>query len=313
MLAGRTLRAEDPLSIRRTEPHLKHRRSRHEDVSEDGEDSLRYAEFKLLLKPDELRRIVDAYGLWTHVHRAVDQAGVRFEPTPGDPRILQRDVMFYDTPDFDLYENHFILRRRTHFRDGWTRSHDELTFKFRDPDVERVRAVDVRPGIEAQARVKFKREILPLTDRIGGSRRIYTRNCVMVLPPAERAADVDTLVRLFPALRAIQTTPTHVDLVNQVTVNETLTEFGMLDFGQGLAGTVNLALWRDTGTSAAIVSELGFQLKLDRLDAQTEMLLEPIEGFFQSLQQHIARWLLLGTTKTNLVYRRQGREVQNRE
>ena len=236
-----------------------------------------------------------------------------FEPRPGDPPILQRDVMFYDTPDFDLYENHFILRRRTHFRDGWTRSHDELTFKFRHPDVERVRAVDVRPGIEAQARVKFKREILPLPDRIGGSRYIYTRNCVMVLPPAERAVDVDTLVRLFPALRAVQTTPTHVDLVNQVTINETLTEFGVLDFGQGLAGTVNLALWRDTGTSAAVVSELGFQVKFERLDEQMEARLRPIEGFFRSVQHHIAPWLLLGTTKTNLVYRRQGREVQNRE
>jgi hypothetical protein len=104
-----------------------------------------------------------------------------------------------------------------------------------------------------------------------------------------------------------------VDLVNRVTVNEILTEFGVLDFGQGLAGTVNLALWRDTGTSAAIVSELGFQLKFDRLDDQTEARLEPIERFFRSLQHHIARWLLLGTTKTNLVYRRQGREVQNRE
>jgi hypothetical protein len=297
------------LSIRRTEQH-----GHHEKVLEGGEAALRFAEFKLLLKPDELRRIIDAYSLWTHVYRAVDRSGVRFRPTPGDPPILQRDVMFYDTPRFDLYENHFILRRRTHFRDGWTKSHDELTFKFRHPDVERVQAVDVRPGIEAQARVKFKREILPLVDRIGGSRRIYTRNCVMVLPPAERAADVDTLVRLFPALRSLQTkTPTHVDLVNQVTVNETLTEFGVLDFGQGLAGTVNLALWRDTGTSAAIVSELGFQLKFDRLDEQTEALLEPVESFFRSLQHHIERWLLLGTTKTNLVYRRQGREVQNRE
>lgn len=286
----------------------------HAEVPADAAHVVHYAEFKLLLKPEELRHIADAYNLWTHVYRAVDRSGVRFEPILGDPPIRVRDVMFYDTPHFDLYEHHFILRRRTHYRDGWTKSHEELTFKFRHAEVERVRAVDVRPGIEAPARVKFKREILPLPDRIGGSRYIYTRNCVMVLPQAERAVDVDTLVGLFPALRALRSgRRPHVALVNQVTVNETLSEFGVLDFGHGLAGTVGLALWRDTETQEAVVSELGFQLKFDRLDARTEARLEPVESFFRSVQHHIARWLFLGTTKTNLVYRRQGHEVQNRE
>jgi hypothetical protein len=299
--------------VKRPESHQPNHAAR-DAVPADAEAAVRYAEFKLLLKPDELRHIVDAYALWTHVYRAVDRSGVDFVPTPGDPPIRARDIMFYDTPHFDLYENHFILRRRTHYRDGWTRSHDELTFKFRHPDVERVRAVDVRPGIDAVTRIKFKREILPLPDRIGGSRHIYTRNCVMVLPQAERAVDVDTLVGLFPALRAVHTgRRPHVALVNQVTVNETLSEFGELDFGHGLAGTVTLALWRDTETSAPVVSELAFQLKFDRLDDQTEARLEPIESFFRSVQHQIARWLFLGTTKTNLVYRREGREVQNRE
>jgi hypothetical protein len=308
------------LSTTRTEQHLEPRRKHParpaqdlDAIPADAQGSVRYAEFKLLLKPEELRHIVDAYTLWTHVYRAVEQAGVRFVPTPGDPPIRARDVMFYDTPRFDLYENHFILRRRTHFRDGWTKSHDELTFKFRHPDVERVRAVDVRPGIDAEMRVKFKREILPLPDRIGGSRHIHTRNCVMVLPSADRAVDIDTLAHLFPALHAVRSRPMHVNLVNRVTVNETLSEFGVLDFGHGLAGTVSLALWRDTETSAPVVSELGFQLKFDRLDERTEALLQPIEAFFRAVQHHIARWVLLGTTKTNLVYRRSGQEVSNRE
>ena len=294
--------------------HAQPARTADGEVPTDAVDAVRYAEFKLLLNPGQLRHIIDAHALWTHVFRAVDRSGVRFQPTPGDPPIRARDVMFYDTPHFDLYENHFILRRRTHYRDGWTRSHDELTFKFRHADVERVRAVDVRPGIEAQMRVKFKREILPSTEHIGGSRHIYTRNCVMVLPQDERTVDVDTLVGLFPALRAIRRgRRPHVALVNQVTVNETLSEFGALDFGHGLAGTVSLALWRDTETGTAVVSELGFQLKFDRLDEQTERRLEPIENFFRSVQHQIAPWLLLGTTKTNVVYRRAGREVQNRE
>ena len=37
------------------------------------------------------------------------------------------------------------------------------------------------------------------------------------------------------------------------------------------------------------------------------------DDLFQSVQHRVARWLFLGTTKTNLVYRRRGREVQNGE
>jgi hypothetical protein len=145
-------------------------------ASRSGAQRPRYAEFKVLLRPDKLQRIVQAFDLWQHLRGAIDQAGVRYEPIRGEPGIRQRDIMFYDTPDFRLYENHFILRRRTHFRDGWTTTSDELTFKFRHPEEERVRAVDLRSGLLGNARIKFKREILPLPDRVGGVRHIYTQN-----------------------------------------------------------------------------------------------------------------------------------------
>ena len=96
-------------------------------------------------------------------------------------------------------------------------------------------------------------------------------------------------------------------------MNETLTEFGTLDFGKGLVGVASLALWRDTRSSAAIVSELGFQLKFEQLDDAVEERLARVEEFFKLLQHLIAPWLFLGTTKTNLVYQRKGHEVQNRE
>jgi hypothetical protein len=282
--------------------------------SAKSEDRPRYAEFKVLLRPDRLRRIIQAFDLWQHIRGAVEQAGVRYTPIHGEPAIRQRDVMFYDTPDFRLYENHFILRRRTHFRDGWTTAHDELTFKFRHPEEERVRAVDMRPGLLGNARIKFKREILPLTDRVGGIRHIYTQNCVLTMPPVEEGFDLEQAAELFPALHDVASGDhVKIGLVNRVTVNETLTEFGVLDFGKDLEGVASLALWRDTQSSAPIVSELGFQLKFEELDDEVEERLTRIEGFFKLLQHLIAPWLFLGTTKTNLVYQREGHEVKNRE
>ena len=57
--------------------------------------AVRFAEFKLLLKPDELRHIVDAYTLWTHVYRAVEQVRRAFRADSGrsaDPG-ARRDVL----------------------------------------------------------------------------------------------------------------------------------------------------------------------------------------------------------------------------
>jgi hypothetical protein len=275
---------------------------------------VRYAEFKVLLRPDKLRRIAQAYELWQHLRSAVEQAEVRYIPLAGEPSVRQRDILFYDTPDYRLYENHFILRRRTHFLDGWTTSHDELTFKFRHPEEEKARAIDMHLGLVRNARIKFKREILPLQDRVGGVRHIYTRNCVLTMPALSEGFDLDEAADFFPALRSISTGDhAQFSLVNRVTVSETLTEFGVFDFGKGLEGTASLALWRDTGSSTAIVSELGWQLKFDELDEEIERRLSRVEDFFKLLQHTIAPWLFLGTTKTNLVYRRKGHEVKNRE
>ncbi|MBM4267569.1 MAG: hypothetical protein FJ144_13300 [Deltaproteobacteria bacterium] len=294
----------------------KHHHSEKRTDLDEAHDTIKYAEFKLLLKPEELRKIVDAHELWSHMRHAVDQTKVGFIPTPGDPVIKQRDIMFYDTPTFDLYENHFILRRRTHFRDGWTQSHDELTFKYRHAEAAEVEKVDLRPAVSTPTIIKFKREILPLPDRVGGSRYIYTRNCVMAMPPMEKSGDIDMMMDFFPALAPLLEkcgAQAHIAMVNRVSVTETLTEFGILDFGKGYSGKVSLALWRDAGSYAPIVSELGFQLKFDNLDDKVESHLAGAEEFFRTLQHYISRWIFLGTTKTNLVYRRKGKEVHNRE
>jgi hypothetical protein len=134
------------------------------------------------------------------------------------------------------------------------------------------------------------------------------------MPPVEEGFDLEQAAELFPALHDVASGDhVKIGLVNRVTVNETLTEFGVIDFGKDLEGVASLALWRDTQSSAPIVSELGFQLKFEELDDEVEERLTRIEGFFKLLQHLIAPWLFLGTTKTNLVYQREGHEVKNRE
>ena len=66
--------------------------------------------------------------------------------------------MFGDTPDFRLYNNAFILRRRIAYVDGFPVGDPEIVFKFRHPDETAATAVDVRPKIAGKYRIKFKAE-----------------------------------------------------------------------------------------------------------------------------------------------------------
>ena len=85
---------------------------------------------------------------------------------------------FYDTPEFDLCNNHFILRKRTFYDQGWPRPGHELAFKYRTPELKNSAAVDVRPQLGGHDEIKFKEELLLERDRLGGMRSVYSHGCV---------------------------------------------------------------------------------------------------------------------------------------
>lgn len=83
-------------------------------------DEVQYLECKIILKPDRFtsRHCFADYGAL--VKHAADEFGIGFS-TKGvagqKPRF--REVLFLDTPDFRLYNNAFILRRRIPYEDGF--------------------------------------------------------------------------------------------------------------------------------------------------------------------------------------------------
>jgi hypothetical protein len=87
-----------------------------------------------------------------------------------------REVQFLDTADFRLYNNAFILRRRVSYEDDFPVGYPEIVFKFRHPDMQKAAELDVRPNIAGNYRIKFKAEALPLRDRVGGFRLLFSHN-----------------------------------------------------------------------------------------------------------------------------------------
>jgi len=167
----------------------------------DGQpfDDIHCLQAKLLLKPDRFsaaNRFADFGKVVERTARSM-KVGAIEDAEPGrGPRV--REVIFIDTPDFRLYHNGFIFRRRARYVDGFPAGDPEIVFKFRYPDARRAAATDVRPNISGKYRIKFKQQALPSNDRLGGYRLLYSHNCQFGLSQVHDGVrtSMRTLVRI---------------------------------------------------------------------------------------------------------------------
>jgi hypothetical protein len=280
-------------------------------------DDIQYLECKLILKPDELtsRRGFEKYARL--VAKAAKDCGVGFDTSAAeDARPAIREVLFLDTEDFRLYNNAFILRRRIQFEDGFPKGEPEVVFKFRHPDQQQAAEVDVRPDIPGDYRIKFKAEALPLKDRLGGYRLLFSHNVQFPLsgaPEGDRLA-MARLAEIFPALKVLKRAKgERVSLVNQTFVEEVLQDLGVLDFGKGVTADANVALWRTRGEHLPLCGEFAYQVKFKRRREVHDKARERCAKLFIRLQQIGGAWIHLGATKTGMVYRLKGNPPQAHE
>ncbi|MGB8770678.1 MAG: hypothetical protein WCC92_13750 [Candidatus Korobacteraceae bacterium] len=281
-------------------------------------DRVQYLEAKLILKPDRFTSVQafrDFGKIVQHTAKNVGAGFIADEKSGLRPEI--REIVFGDTPDFRLYNNAFILRRRISYVDGFPVGDPEIVFKFRHPDEKAATAMDVRPKIAGAYRIKFKAEALPLKDQVGGYRILYSHNCQFGLSQMHEAdrTSMATLVKVFPALAAaIKVAPDEkITLVNEGIVEEVLLPLGQLDFGKGLLGKCDIGLWRTRGEHKSLVGEFAFQVKFDRREAVGEKQKKLAAQFYVSLQMDVQDWLALGVTKTAMVYRLKGNAPQSHE
>ncbi len=280
-------------------------------------DDVQYLECKLILKTDEFTSPKGFRKYGKLVAQAAKECGVGFDTSSANgSRPAIREVMFLDTEDFRLYNNAFILRRRVRFEDGFPAEEPEIVFKFRHPDQQQAAEVDVRPNLPGDYRIKFKAEALPLKERLGGYRLLFSHNVQFPLshaPNGDRMA-METLAEIFPALKTLKETKTgRVSLVNQSVVEEVLQDLGTLDFGKGVVADANVALWRTRGEHLPLVGEFAFQAKFKRRQDVHDKARERCAKFFVRLQQIGAAWIYLGATKTGMVYRLKGNPPQAHE
>ncbi len=280
-------------------------------------DEITYLEAKLILKPDRFTSVDSFRQFGALVQRTAARCGVGFIPDPqASLRPEIREIIFFDTPDFRLYNNAFILRRRVSYVDGFPAGDPEIVFKYRHPDEKAATAVDVRPKIAGKHRIKFKAEALPLKDQVGGYRLLYSHNCQFGLSQMHDAdkLSMDTLLKVLPALKALKTSAgERLNLVNGGIVEEVLLPLGQLDFGKGQVGKCDISLWRTRGEHLPLVGEFAFQVKFPSRASVAAKPKKLVAQFYIALQQDVKDWLALGVTKTAMVYRLKGNAPQSHE
>jgi hypothetical protein len=280
-------------------------------------DQITYVEAKLILKPDRFVSVDSFRQFGKLVQRTAKKVGVGFiADREAGLRPEVREIVFVDTPDFQLYKNAFILRRRIAYLDGFPVGDPEIVFKYRHPEEVKATAVDVRPKIAGKYRIKFKAEVLPLKDQVGGYRILYSHNSQFGASQVHQgeATSMMTLMKIFPPLAELKAPgEEQVKLVNGGIVEEVLLPLGQLDFGKGLVAKCDVSLWRTRGEHKSLVGEFAFQAKFGNRGELAQKQKKLAAQFYVSLQRDVQDWLQLGCTKTAMVYRLNGSEPMSHE
>ena len=210
---------------------------------------IEYLACKLVLKPNRFRSRKNLFDFAKVLRAAAEQCGVEFstEEFKNAPAQDPVKVLFIHTKDFRLYNNAFILRRRIPYTDGFPSGEPEIVFKYRHPDIQKAAETDVCPQILGNHRVKFKCQVLPLKDRLGGIRMLFSHN---VQFPRSHVGELDadilqfkTIAKIFPVLNCLKKSPDEkFDLVNGTIIEEVLQDIGSIDFGSGLKATTNVGI-----------------------------------------------------------------------
>lgn len=277
-------------------------------------DDVHFREYKILLRPEQFYHPSRFEDFWRILTRVAERLGVGVDESKNGFHRMVREVLFYDTRRHDLYLNSFILRKRTFYTDGWPDPEHELTLKFRNPERTACGAVDMTPHLTGQVDIKFKEELLPLKDKVGGIRSLYSHNCVLRSPNIVLNQGLEHITQVFPSMARVDVKPkTRIELVNDVAVEEIQVDPGHFDFGHGFEAKASIAIWRNRASERSLIGEFAFQAKFQDESEIHRKAKRLSEAFFIDIQEAAAEWIALGTTKTAVVYNLKSPELAHSE
>ncbi|MBV5333471.1 hypothetical protein JZU54_08080 [bacterium] len=84
----------------------------HQEIESTPHDQIKYREYKIILQASHFHTAQAFIDFWQIVRHAAKKFDVKVKEAEDAFVSNVREVLFFDTEDFSLYKNHFILRLR---------------------------------------------------------------------------------------------------------------------------------------------------------------------------------------------------------
>ncbi|MFM7736061.1 MAG: hypothetical protein ACKPBU_08810 [Alphaproteobacteria bacterium] len=298
-----------------SEVEVRARRGGHKHVDLfDAFESIHWREFKILLKAEDFSDDLanDVADYWRLARRVAGQLELSIRRSKDETTPRLREIVFLDTPDFDLYRNSYMLRmRRDILPDGPAREY-ELTLKFRDSDVGKAHGIDPKPAPGVSGVMKFKEEILLVSTALGGMRSIFSHTCQLKAHREPPPRTVGESLAIFPMLERLGLAPeTPVAPAVDTPVEEVLYDLGEIGFRGSKTAKVDMAIWRNAQTKKILIGEFAYETHFRHYGRLNPVPKLRSERLYRLLQRETGAWVELGNTKTWLYYGLSGRKVHD--
>jgi hypothetical protein len=279
-------------------------------------ESLHFREFKILLKAEDFDEAIhtEVHDYWKLVRRVAAELLINVRRGKLETEPHYRDIVFLDTPKFDLYRNGFMLRVRRSYVGTEPAKDYELTLKFRGPDIARAGNMDLTPSKAYPGRSKFKEELLLVSSQLGGMRSIFSHTTQLRERSEPLGKAFRDYVRIFPHLESLEISPTaKIAPAAQVPVQEVLFELGEFGFAGAKTAKVNMAIWRNPRTKKIMIGEFAYETHFRHYGRLHPVPKLRSERLYRLLQRETGAWVELGTTKTSLYYGLSGKKLARDE
>lgn len=300
---------------RRSKAHLA-RAKKHEHDLDSLYESLHYREFKILLKPEDFDEPmeVEVKDYWKLVRHVAEELLINVRRSDEETTPHFRDIVFLDTPGWELYRNGFMLRVRRPYVGTEPAKQYELTLKYRGADIAKTEKMDLTPAKGYSGRTKFKEELLLVSSQLGGMRSIFSHTCQLAeltQPIGTKFAD---FIKIFPHLSTLKIKPAaKISPVTPVPVQEVLFNLGDFGFTGSKTAKVNMAVWRNPKTKKVLIGEFAYETHFRHYGRMHPVPKLRSERLYRLLQRATGTWVELGATKTALYYELSGKKLTHSE
>jgi len=277
--------------------------------SEKGKSSdglpLNSHEHKLMLNSGKFEDMDKAFHeYWAIVKKAADEQGYKIDRHPNNFKQKHNLVQFFDTKDLDLNKKGFLIKKKYKYEEDKLASKFTLKLKFKSEKYETIAHADLSTSknyIPKKAEIEVELDIVN-ADKPEGTPAIYYSAQNSVVLSTETGNTLADYRKIFPVLNTLGLDSSlEITAVNDVKAEEYNVVLGLIDFGNGLLGEMDMSAWIIDGK---IIPEFSFDHPLDNWDKIPAESKNACEQFVSVLQKKAPEWCADGNLKSSFVFNR---------